>query len=380
MAILDVDEFVESIRKHEQKTIIYGAGMLGKNFRFFLQDECGISIDYFCDKNPQLWGKNIDNNIQCISLEELISQNNSCSVLIAVAKYLDDVILFLEQNHVIHYITWLDIIKSNWLKKKFCRVSELHALNWNSIEIESEQRHKQCIQNNKRIAFFTFITKDYDELHQPLVIDENVDYFVISDNRINDLGVYRWIDVKAVVPDTIRGSFMQNRYCKMHGAEIFKDYDYSIYLDGSLQIAGDIISYLEQVGKTGIALYLNETCTCIYETAILITLVGRCDFELARRQMNFYATEGMPLDYGLLCGGYIFRDNRNDLGNELMNLWWEEYQKWPTRDQLCLTYVMWKMGLKLENIGIINNGQNRLEDKNINNHPHCYMKRYNPKF
>lgn len=375
--ISDIDIFLNRIINHEKKTIIYGSGMLGKNLRFFLQEECSILIDFFCDKNPQLWGTVVGDNIKCISLKELVIQKDNCNVIIAVGyRYLDETKLFFEQNNIENYVTCLELIKSNWMKKKFCRVDSIQ--NIKTLEaIRKQDRHTSQVRN-ERVAVYTFIINGYDELHQPLIVDNNADYFVISDCKIDNLGIFNWIDVNSIVPTAIKDPFMKNRYCKMHGADIFKDYDYSIYLDGALQIAGDIISYLEQIGRTGIALYLNETNECIYDTGILITLIGRCNFEMARNQLKSYAMEGMPENYGLLCGGYIFRDNKNTLGNELMNLWWEEYQKWPTRDQLCLTYVMWKMGLVLEDVGIINNGQNRLEDKNIIHHSHCYMKLYSP--
>lgn len=374
---LNVDIFLNKIRKHEQKTVIYGSGMLGKNVSFFLQDECGIVIDYFCDKNPQLWGQIVERNIKCLSLEELISQKNNCNIIIAVGyKNLDDVKLFFDQNHIENYITCLEIIKSNWMKKKFCRVEYIES---QKCLIERERTDRNFRQPRKgKVAVYTFIAEGYDQLHQPLIIDKDADYFVISDTKIKDLGIFHWIDVNFVVPHDIKNSFMKNRYCKMHGADIFKDYDYSIYLDGALQIAGNIITYLDQIGKTGIALYSNETNGCIYDAAIYLALIGRCNFEMTRNQLKTYALEGMPENYGYLCGGYIFRDNKNVLGNELMNLWWKEYQKWPTRDQFCLPYVMWKKGLKLEDIGIINNGRNRLEDKNIIHHSHCYMKLYSP--
>lgn len=35
-----------------------------------------------------------------------------------------------------------------------------------------------------------------------------------------------------------------------------------------------------------------------------------------------------------------------------------------------------KKGLVLDDVGIINNEQNWLEDKNITHHSHCYMKLY----
>lgn len=373
----NVDIFLDRIIRHELKTVIYGSGMLGKNFRYFLQDECGVSVDYFCDKNPQLWGMMVEGNTKCLSLEELVIRKDECSIIVAVSyRYLDEVRFFFERNHIENYVTCFDLMKTSWMKKKFCRVGYIQGEK--ELAQQKKLNRSTGLEGNWKAAVYTFITEGYDELHQPLVIDKHVDYFVISDHRIDNSGIFHWIDVNEVVPCAIKDPFIKNRYCKMHGADIFPEYDYSIYLDGALQIAGDIISYLKQVGKTGLALYLNETCECIYETGILITLIGRCNFEMARNQLKAYAMEGMPENYGLLCGGYIFRDNRNALGNTLMDLWWKEYQKWPTRDQLCLTYVMWKMGLTLTDVGILNNGQDRLEDKNIIHHPHCYMKLYNP--
>lgn len=374
-----VDKFVESIKEHKCKTVIYGAGMLGKNFRFFLQEECDLFIDNFCDQNPKLWGKVIENNIYCISPEELIGQKES-NVIIAVAlKHLEEVKLILEENQIQNHITWLELVKNNWLKNKFCRVDCIEDRVYRNIENSFPCHDESAIRKPKRIAVYTFITGGYDELHQPLTIDEDADYYVISDNEIRDPGIYKYIDVASVVPDGIVEPFLRNRYCKMHGAQIFKEYDYSIYLDGAIQIAGEITDYLKQTGRTGIAMYLNEDCRCIYETGIVITLIGRCDFETARDQLKQYAMDGMPENYGLLCGTYIFRDNKNPLGNELMELWWMEYLKWPTRDQLCLTYVMWKMGLRLGDIGIINKGQSRWEDKNLIHHSHCYMSMFDPR-
>lgn len=373
------DQFVEAMKEHKCKTVIYGAGMLGKNFHFFFQEECGLLIDHFCDQNPELWGKAIENNTLCIAPEELARQKES-NVIIAVAlRNLEEVKFFLEKNEIKNYITWLEIVKNNWLKNKFCRVDCIEKHAYKSIENNLLCCSRHAIRKPKKIAVYTFITGGYDELHQPLVIDKSADYYVISDRKISDLGIYQYIDVASVVPDEIKDSFMQNRYCKMHSAQIFKDYDYSIYLDGAIQIAGNIIDYLEQIGKTGIALYLNEDCRCIYETGIVISLIGRCDFETVRDHLKQYAMDGMPENFGLLCGGYIFRDNKNPLGNELMELWWKEYLKWPTRDQLCLIYVMWKMGLRLEDVGIINKGQNRWEDKNIIHHSHCHMSMFDPR-
>ena len=44
---------------------------------------------------------------------------------------------------------------------------------------------------------------------------------------------------------------------------------------------------------------------------------------------------------------------------ELMTAWWEEYNKYPTRDQFSLPYVVWKTGFDAERIAILGNNINR---------------------
>ena len=42
---------------------------------------------------------------------------------------------------------------------------------------------------------------DYDELKQPEYVEENCDYYIISDNPRHAKSNMRWIDIDSVVPD-----------------------------------------------------------------------------------------------------------------------------------------------------------------------------------
>lgn len=368
------DEILSYALFHEYKLVIYGAGLYGNNLCLFLEQECGVRVDFFCDQNTELWNKEIRKGIPCISLDELEEQKNDVVVIVAVGiKHEKSVKESFRERNINRYITILDFVKDERVKRIFCKkninhMKVLQTKRNNPIEC---MPYRNKISNDAKIAIYTCILNEYDELHQPKFIAPNIDYYVISDKRMDDLGVYQWIDINTIVTDEQENYFLLNRFCKTHGSEIFSQYDYSAYVDGALQIVGNVFPYFEEMGKTGIGMYLNETDDCIYSMGLLMTLQKRCDFELTREQFMHYAEAGMPLHYGYLCGGFIFRDHNNQLGNVLMKRWYEEYQRWPTRDQFALSYIMWEMGLNIEDIGHIFQGKNRLEDKNIRYFDHC---------
>lgn len=46
--------------------------------------------------------------------------------------------------------------------------------------------------------------------------------------------------------------------------------------------------------------------------------------------------------------------------NEIMNAWWEEFRRFPKRDQISFPYILWKKGISQEDIGIL--GENIREN------------------
>ena len=64
-----------------RKIVIFGAGIRGKRYLQSLLD-AGIDVDYICDNNEELWGKQIG-NCKIISPEELERHREEVSVLIA---------------------------------------------------------------------------------------------------------------------------------------------------------------------------------------------------------------------------------------------------------------------------------------------------------
>ncbi len=65
---------------------LFGAGQVGQAVAYDLTD-AGIKVDFFCDNNKELWGKNINQAIRCVSLQELDQHKNDVFVLVTTGSF-----------------------------------------------------------------------------------------------------------------------------------------------------------------------------------------------------------------------------------------------------------------------------------------------------
>lgn len=149
----------------------------------------------------------------------------------------------------------------------------------------------------------------------------------------------------------------KNRYCKMHGKDIFPEYRYSIYCDGNIKVRHSLAHYVRFLGTTGLAIHKSRSCDCVYEEGMILTWNGRVKKKNIIKMMEKYYKEGMPRRFGSYECGLIVRDHYNYFGNELMENWYNYYmQSECKRDQLVLPYLIWKYGMKIGDIGYIYDG------------------------
>lgn len=64
-------EYIKSARNHEYEVCVWGAGFLGTQKGLELLYKREISVNYYCDNNQELWGKEVINGVKCISPIEL---------------------------------------------------------------------------------------------------------------------------------------------------------------------------------------------------------------------------------------------------------------------------------------------------------------------
>ena len=213
-------------------------------------------------------------------------------------------------------------------------------------------------------VIYTAIFGDDHHLHTP-IISEGYDYvcFTDSDKYKSDT----W-DVKKVTPLYSHNGLNNRRY-KVLPHRFFKNYDFSIYVDGDLKITDDLgklannfithpLSTLDHslcgIKSTGT---LN-TRNCIYDEANFIKWLGdnhpqkhyKDNIQTIFKQIERYQFEGYPERNGLARTSIIMRNHNNPQVVKVMEDWWLELKYWSKRDQLSFPYVCWKNNFKYKYI------------------------------
>ncbi len=211
--------------------------------------------------------------------------------------------------------------------------------------------------NGARGVVYTCITNGYDLPLSPNYIDENCDYLLFTDSK-SSVKNSKW-EIKLLDEKSKEFQGMKiNRYYKMHPFELFNEYDFSIYVDGNVQIISEISS-LYEIAKnsvTGIAMHLHSQRNCIYQEGKACIIGQRGDPEKIKMQLNKYKEEGFPHNFGLLEATIIVVDLHNDNAKKIMNKWWNEFNASDSkRDQLSLPYIIWKEGFSISDVGCLGN-------------------------
>ncbi len=277
-----------------------------------------------------------DLNSTIPALLDMVSEtgdlNGLCAVLEAIAVFLNDVDHILARNDLIlHY---RDVLSH--------RMPEYHYMKNNERIREYYRTHEKKDRRpyEGKGVVYTVVTGDYDHLDKPLVKDSEWDYIVFTDNA--SLAADGW-EVRQIDDVDGRGTARLSRRPKILCHEYLKEYDYSIYLDGNLQITGDLREYIRKYSTGESMLCINHyNNKDAYEEAGLCKENGRDREDLIDAQMARYRAEGFPEDYGLTSNNFLIRDHRDEKLRKVMNDWWKELCDGSMRDQLSFTYCCWK--------------------------------------
>lgn len=229
-----------------------------------------------------------------------------------------------------------------------------------------------------KIAIYTCIIGNYDSLQEPLFKPGNVDYILFTDGSSPSNSAWKSIDIRSIKGIPALDASRVSRYVKLHPHLFLNDYDYSIYIDGNIQPCGDLRYLIHHLNPYGFASCLHYMRNCLYEEFKACILKNKDDERIMRQQINSYRREGMPEQYGLTESNLLVRDHRHPVCIEIMERWWREIEKYSRRDQLSLSYVLWRMGIPVAEIGQIGNDvyrlplirfQHHLKDQSIAHRP-----------
>jgi len=328
MSYNKVEEIIYLAKSNDYKVCVWGAGYVGKNYGYELLRQWGINIDFYCDNNEDLYGKEIKDGIFCINKNN-IPEKVVCFVLTS-GHLIADITAQLTKMGVKNIVNYMELCE--YQSKSFFE-----------------------FQKRNQIAIYTCVVGGYDKLSEPEVIDEDCDYYIISDEKPPKDTVYQYINIDEVIERSINDNTRKNRYCKINAHKIFPNYRYSIYIDGNIVLKNNIKRYVHELPKTRIAALARTSYKSVYAEALRCMMHGRDDKEKFLKQIEKYWLEGMPEDFGLLLPGIMVREHNNPICCKIMRDWWDEVSKYTKRDMISLAYVLWKNGYTIDDVSTLSN-------------------------
>ena len=192
-----------------------------------------------------------------------------------------------------------------------------------------------------RSAIYTSVVGSYDDIRQPLIIDERFDYVLFTDNvTVDRIGVWQ----VRPIPQVDGNNMLRSRYVKCHPAKVLAEYDASLYIDANIQIATQYVydrffELLEEgVDWAGIQ---HPSQKCVYEEmCAIVDLKWVHDYEV----VDWYGTmkkAGFPEDWGLYENNVIFRRHSTKV-DIIGDFWWQTLTAGCKRDQFSLMYALWR--------------------------------------
>lgn len=351
-------ELVNYAQNREWKICVYGLGTYGKSCSKLFLECLHIVPDYYCDQNIVVLDEFPIERRKKIRLFELLNIEEEILVFLFVSsRFENEINTQFKKNKNLHTINWEgihELLNQDSILETYFGINRfVHNKHFEEESIIDREIFQ--LKNKPRIAVYTCITNSYDRLNKPAVFEENCDYFLITDalenQKIENDEFYNRIFVSDVVPSKIVSPKDQNRYCKTHGADIFKEYDYTIYLDGNIIIQKSISQLVMKTGKYGLALHKHPFCNDAYLEAFSLSARNRISKEDAIQTMKSFSKQGFERNYGMAECGIIICDNNNMIGKQILKRWYYNYENNPIqRDQIFFAYTLWEMNIKVSDV------------------------------
>lgn len=224
------------------------------------------------------------------------------------------------------------------------------------IKFSKEIKHKPCMVNkignakNTKVIYTCF-TGNYDNLIQHNCTNLNYDYVCFTDNeellKQKKLGIWTIRSLEYNELDNTKNA----RWHKTHPHILFPDYDYSIWIDSNGDILSDKIFKMEE---KDLFIPKHFGRDCIYDECLECVVCKKETMHNVSAIMDILEKEKMPKHYGLNETNILMRRHNHPKIIKLMEEWWSYIKKYSKRDQLSLSYILWKNGINIDDVSFEN--------------------------
>ena len=200
----------------------------------------------------------------------------------------------------------------------------------------------------KKYVIYTAMVGGYDEIMQPVVLDDRFDYILFSNDIKEDrVGVWQVRPIAYTNPDNTRIC----RYVKTHPEELLPGYDASVWMDSNIRImTSAVYERIVELYESGslIASINHPERDCIYDEAFEVMYLRFEKENIVVDWCQKLRKERYPKHNGLYETNVMFRKHNTSLMSETNVMWWDCIEKYSKRDQLSFNYALWKLGVECE--------------------------------
>lgn len=206
-----------------------------------------------------------------------------------------------------------------------------------------------------RIAVYSCIVGQYDSIIEPIYKEDDIDYLIFTDQDLPKNSSWSKREIRGLPEYRQLKAAQLNRKIKILQTQELLEYDYTIYIDGNIEIVSGVSPIIANMGQYGLGVHYHRRRDCIYDEVVSVKHLKRITGKDMDEQVNAYMRDGFPKHFGMYENSILIRNNRDVDTIDLMKTWWEEYLRYPTRDQLSLPYVIWKTGYNKNKVYILGN-------------------------
>ncbi len=339
-----------------EKVIVFGTGRASEHFIKADLNHTLFEVVAFADNNPDKHGQYFFDK-KILSPKEI--KNIEYDSIIIASSFYDEI----SKDLIEKYDISSEKIHNRYYKQDI-QIQKRYREYYKKFEMDDRKEILQkTLPEDEQIIVYTAITGGFDQLREPEIIDDNFKYVCFTDN--NNFTSDIWDIRKIEIED---GDYNRTaKKIKVFPHIYFPDNSWSIWIDGQLQITGDLQKLVNKyIRKSNLLCFLHQVRTCIQEEAEVCKLLGHDDAMVIDRQLKYIMSTGYKDDNELIAGGFLVRQHNEPDVINLMNDWWEMIYAGSRRDQLSFNYVAWK-----------NNFVFDITDLNIMDNE--YIKRYSHK-
>lgn len=217
-----------------------------------------------------------------------------------------------------------------------------------------------------KICVYTCITGSYDDIKEFQNLKEkNIDYILFTNNKDIKSNFWKVVYIENEGLDNVR----LNRKIKILGHELINNnYDYSIYMDGSVILRKPITEFIKDCldfDKYDIIGFKHRERDCLYLEGKACLKHMKEKKEIILKELDFIKKNNYPEHNGLMENTIFARNLKSKKVMETCRLWFDMVMKYSSRDQLSFCFCAFQTKLKYKLLDM-----NVFDNKYFYNEPH----------